>query len=156
MLYDYLKRSQFNEYKDFRCLQCTSGSEIGQWTHFLDNKFRIILQEQTELERETSSPSLRCQSHVEEYHDAIGPCGQKLLDSLNDLKVERQAYHGDVFVGNHCYILLQNCSILCSVSNDMPDLHEKCESVFFYIIHICPPQGQSNYNGRWANELKYN
>ena len=26
---------------------------------------------------------------------------------------------------------------------------------FLFSIHVCPPQGQSHHNGRWATELKF-
>ena len=38
---------------------------------------------------------------------ADGPCVQKLDETLCEMHVERQAYHGKSFVGNHVHKMLQ-------------------------------------------------
>ena len=36
-----------------------------------------------------------------------GPCKKSLENCLNDLGVQKQAYHSNSFVGNHCHKILQ-------------------------------------------------
>lgn len=54
----------------------------------------------------------------------------------NDLKVKRQAYHSQCFVGNHCKIILNKIDILLAVlpdgnfKNDMAGLFRRLRSIF--------------------------
>ena len=43
----------------------------------------------------------------EEDLKIVGPCQQSLNNSLKTLGVERQAYHSQSFIGNHCHKLLK-------------------------------------------------
>ena len=54
----------------------------------------------------------------------IGDHERQLLETLDSIKVVRQAYHGNVFIGNHCKIILNNYEKLCSVVSDEPEFHE--------------------------------
>ena len=36
-----------------------------------------------------------------------GPCASSLDDTLKQCGVERQAYHGKSFIGNHCHTMLK-------------------------------------------------
>ena len=46
--------------------------------------------------------------------------------------MNRQAYHGNVFVGNHCKKILQNFDTLCSVLDGTP--HEKAFRQIFEVL----------------------
>ena len=35
-----------------------------------------------------------------------GESEKRLLQILNDVDIKRQAYHGNVFIGNHCKVIL--------------------------------------------------
>ena len=68
----------------------------------------------------------------------MGDLECRLLRVLDDIGVKRQAYHGNVFVGNHCKIILaqdRNCvfnfSKLCSV---LPD--ESLRKKFFDLFEL--------------------
>ena len=54
----------------------------------------------------------------------VGDFEKKLLTTLDDLGIIRQAYHGNIFVGNHCKIIINNyksfCKGLCSVYQCCP------------------------------------
>lgn len=56
---------------------------------------------------------------------------KQLFQRLDDIKVARQAYHGNVFVGNHCKVVLRNHVPLCGVIADNADLHERFLCVWF-------------------------
>ena len=61
----------------------------------------------------------------------VGPFEKELLKVLDDIKVERQAYHSNVFVGNHCKIILKKFSKLCDViSKREPEVCRKFYEVF--------------------------
>ena len=60
----------------------------------------------------------------------IGDYEQELLETLDRIKVVHQAYHGDVFIGNHCKIILNNYEKLCDVVFDEPELHEDISECF--------------------------
>ena len=50
----------------------------------------------------------------------------------------RQAYHGNVFVGNHCKLVLKNHELLCSVVSDKPCIHGKLIDLFGVFAEIQP------------------
>ena len=54
-----------------------------------------------------------------------------LLETLGRIKVIYQAYHGNVFIGNHCKIILNNYKKLCSVASDETELHEHISASFW-------------------------
>ena len=49
---------------------------------------------------------------------------------LSLIKLVRQAYHGNVFVGNHCKIILKNYEKLYDVVSDEPEFHEHISERF--------------------------
>ena len=55
---------------------------------------------------------------------------------LDDINVIRQAYHGNVFVGIHCKIVLANYENLCNVIADRPI--NKVRTVFSIFSRISP------------------
>ena len=57
-----------------------------------------INSKQTEIDELQSSMKLEI---------SIGPCVASLDETLKELKVDRQAYHGKSFVGNHCHTMLK-------------------------------------------------
>ena len=40
-------------------------------------------------------------------HISVGPCASSLDQTLKNLGVDRQAYHGKSFIGNHCHKMLK-------------------------------------------------
>ena len=59
----------------------------------------------------------------------VGEREKKLNDALESIKVIRQAYHGNVMVGNHCVIVLKKFKTLTNVIVDK-DVCEKFNAVF--------------------------
>ena len=68
----------------------------------------------------------------------MGPREKLLNKKLEDIKVVRQAYHGNVFVGNHCKLVLKNYESLCSVIADKPGAYQKVVDIFRIFSNICP------------------
>ena len=68
----------------------------------------------------------------------MGPREKDLLQCLDDIKVVRQAYHGNVFVGNHCKVILKNYERLCRVIADEAGLYGKFVRLFSLFSQIQP------------------
>ena len=47
----------------------------------------------------------------------VGPFETELLSVLDDMNVDRQAYHSNAFVGNHCKIILEKRAMFSDVLN---------------------------------------
>ena len=79
---------------------------------------------------------LRLKSLIEEM---VGPTEKNLLKLLDEIKVVRQAYHGNVFVGNHCKIILRNFVMLCDViSRKAPEVCKDFKKVFgIWSVCVC-------------------
>ena len=55
------------------------------------------------------------------------------METLDRIKVVPQTYHGNVFIGNHCKIFLNNYEKLYSVVSDEPEFHQNIsESLRIY------------------------
>ena len=81
---------------------------------------------------------VKCEKFRQESGNSVGDFECRLLRILNDIGVKRQAYHGNVFVGNHCKVILAkdrngvfNFSKLCSV---LPD--ENLKKRFFDLFEL--------------------
>ena len=79
---------------------------------------------QFQLETQILAKKSECEAQKELIAAYIGDRERQLLETLDSIKVVRQAYHGNVFIGNHCKIILNNYEKLCSVVSDEPEFHE--------------------------------
>eukprot|EP00112_Aurelia_sp_Birch-Aquarium-sp1_P019382 Seg4785.1 transcript_id=Seg4785.1/GoldUCD/mRNA.D3Y31 product="hypothetical protein" protein_id=Seg4785.1/GoldUCD/D3Y31 len=68
----------------------------------------------------------------------MGPRERILNSKLEEIKVVRQAYHGNVFVRNHCKLVLKNHGTVCSVISDKTDMHTKFIELFSLFNMIQP------------------
>ena len=91
--------------------------------------------------KENSDRQLRFQSEIaklrSEYEtlkdlitSKIGEKLSQLLETLDKIKIVRQDYNGNVFIGNHCKINLKDYQKLCSVVSDEPEFHEHISERF--------------------------
>ena len=68
----------------------------------------------------------KCEQIRQKIANTMGPREKQIECILNEIGVKRQAYHGDVFVGNHCKVILSkqkdsnlyNYEKLCNVLSD--------------------------------------
>ena len=66
-----------------------------------------------------------------EYTNIIGSHERSLNLALESIKVVRQAYHGNVMVGNHCVIVLKRFAVLTSIiSGSNQNLYNKFNEIF--------------------------
>ena len=54
----------------------------------------------------------------------------KFSETLDRNKIIRQAYHGNIFIGNHCKIILKNYEKLCDVVSNEPEFYEHISECF--------------------------
>ena len=71
-----------------------------------------------------------CEAQKDLIAAHTGDTESQLLETLDSIKVARRAYNGNVFIGNHCKIILNNCQKLCSVVSDEPESHEHISESF--------------------------
>ncbi|XP_057300002.1 uncharacterized protein LOC130630499 [Hydractinia symbiolongicarpus] len=76
---------------------------------FLSNKLK---------EKSNEAEKIQNESGTERWD---GPCTRKLDETLKLLNVERQAYHGRSFVGNHVHKMLKDDNIM-KLCNSIPEL----------------------------------
>ena len=83
-----------------------------------------------QLETQIFPQKSECEAQKELIVAYIGDRERQLLETLDSIKVVCQAYHGNVFIGNHCKIILNNYEKLCSVASDEPEFHEHISESF--------------------------
>ena len=66
----------------------------------------------------------RCETLKDLIDSNISEYERQLLETLDRIKFVRQAYHGNVFIGNHCKIILNNYEKICHVVSDEPEFQE--------------------------------
>ena len=113
-----------NNIEKYICLNCR---DIGKedLVRILKQKMAHNLNEEDRFQLGIVNLRLICDKLKSENESEMGFREKLLNDKLEDLKVARQAYHGNVFVGNHCKIVLTNYQLLCSVISDKLDKHVK-------------------------------
>ncbi|XP_057311202.1 uncharacterized protein LOC130649027 [Hydractinia symbiolongicarpus] len=87
------------------------------------------------LEFELKEKHRSIKAFKEKYQLEIGsgPCVSSLDDTLQELGVERQAYHGKSFIGNHCHKMLKdgNIKYLC---DRIPEIvQNQCDDQVLYL-----------------------
>ena len=99
-------------------------TEDSIWNYFVAKS-----KENSECQRKLELDIAELKSHLEALKDStdsnIGDYERQLLETLDRIKVVRQAYHGNVFIGNHCKIILKNYEKLCDVVSDEPKIFIK-------------------------------
>ena len=77
------------------------------------------------LEVEVLALSDICKKYRQDQENSMGESEKQILRILDEIGVKRQAYHGNVFIGNHCKVILAkdknqvySFEKLCSVLSD--------------------------------------
>ena len=121
----------------YMCLRCRD-IEKGDLAGILKSKIDDTLGEEDRLQLESVELSKICDELKARAACKMGSREKLLNRKLEDMKVIRQAYHGNVFVGNHCKVVLNTYKTLCNVVADKPDFHHKINTVFGIFSKICP------------------
>ena len=61
---------------------------------------------------------IKCDNLKTKHNSVVGEREKALNKALEEMKVVRQAYHGNVMVGNHCIVVLKTFQALTTVIND--------------------------------------
>uniref|UniRef100_A0A7M5VGC9 Uncharacterized protein n=1 Tax=Clytia hemisphaerica TaxID=252671 RepID=A0A7M5VGC9_9CNID len=96
----------------YTCLTCR-GKDVDDISDLFKDVINKIVcrQESAEASFQRSSHTLAMLE--EETVKTMGPIEIDLHRRLNEINVDRQAFHGEVFVGNHCKIVLAKHKYLC-------------------------------------------
>ena len=114
------------------CLCCRKiASNLDEMISFIASTIETLRDNQANIEQQFHSLSDECILFKQQTETMVGNCEKQLLRTLDDLGVMRQAYHGKVFVGNHCKIILNNFAKVCAViANAAPEFYEKFKKMF--------------------------
>ncbi|XP_065677213.1 uncharacterized protein LOC124808854 [Hydra vulgaris] len=111
------EKSVLCDIEKYECLAC-QGEDIECLDLYISEKISFIRAQREVLDTEYIKLQLECEDLEKISKSSMGTHERSLNKALEDMKVERQAYHGNVFVGNHCKIVLRNHYKLCSVIDD--------------------------------------
>ena len=121
--------NSFGDDAVYECLSCRSFIPEA-----LEGYFVAKLQENRDrpcqLETQILAKKSECQAQKDLIVGCINDSERQLLETLDSIKVVCQAYHGNVFIGNHCKIILNNYEKLCSVVSDEPEFDEHISESF--------------------------
>ena len=115
---------QVSEMPSYKCLKCQRYSAQNVYEH-IQHQLYFLDSEKFSLEAEVSALSDICEKYRQDQEFSMGDSEKQLLNVLDQIGVKRQAYHGNVFVGNHCKVILAkdknqeyNFVKLCNVLSD--------------------------------------
>ena len=77
---------------------------------------------------------MKCDSLKASFCKVMGVRESQLNEALESIKVVRQAYHGNVMVGNHCIIVLNHYQKLTSVTSSNQELSLKFNAVIWVFM----------------------
>ena len=115
---------QIDRMPTYECLRCQRFSVQEVFQH-LEHQIEHLKSEKHSLEVEVLALSDICKKYRQDQEYSMGESEKQLLNILDEIGVKRQAYHGNVFKGNHCKVILAkdknqvyNFEKLCSVLSD--------------------------------------
>ena len=120
------------------CLKCRNV-EDDDLIGILKEKVTDSLAEEDNLKMIIVKQSTLCDELKAKNESKMGPRELELHRKLDEIKVKRQAYHGNVFVGNHCKLVLRHHEALCNVVADKPVLHQTFTNIFSLFSKIQRP-----------------
>jgi len=122
--------------EQYICLICQHISLDSLMEHALSKTLDTRRQQEL-IEVQVLESRTKCYQFQETVTHAMGRLERQLNDSLSAIKVERQAFYGDTFVGNHCKLILVHHKFVCSVLDKDP-LQPKIVQLFGVFAAIQP------------------
>ena len=101
----------------YECLQCTGGEAEVEKAEVFADKITSLLDKEEKLNACMIAHKVSCDDFQAQYHSIVGFREKALSDALESIKV-KQAYYGNVLVGNHCITVLNKYKELTSVIED--------------------------------------
>ena len=115
---------------DYTCVQCHIDSEDGlPRCDVFEAQIAQLIQAEENHNSQLVDASINVDDLKAKHKAVVGSRERALVDALENMKVVRQAYHGNVMVGNHCVIVLQRYTELTAVISDQP-IHRGFNEVF--------------------------
>ena len=105
------------------------------WGRF-SNKIASLIDDEEILNANVINAQVSCDNLRSRYHTFAGPSERRLNEALKSIHVIRQAYHGNVFVCNHCIYILKKYVVLTSVIEDQDNTKEKFDEMFGLLSEI--------------------
>ena len=96
---------QIDRMPTYECLQCQRFSVQEVFQH-LEHQIEHLKSEKHSSEVEVLALSDICKKYRLYRENSMGESEKQLLQILDEIGVKRQAYHGNVFIGNHCKVML--------------------------------------------------
>ena len=115
---------------DFECLRCQSFISEKSIRNYFVAKSNENRERQRKLELDIAELKSQCEALKDSIDLNIGDYECQLLETLDRVKVVHQEYHQNVFIGNHCKIILNIYEKLCDVVSDEPEFHEHISECF--------------------------
>ena len=125
------------------CYICSKCSELDEHSILEDFvcKIKSLNEEVKSLKISINELTVKCEQLRQDFQEgnSMGDLECRLLRVLDDIGVKCKAYHGNVFVGNHCKVIFAKdkngvfiFSKLCSI---LPD--ESLRKKFFDLFELC-------------------
>ena len=102
-----------NENSSYTCLKCSGNSQ--DVIEVCEMKIAKLVAEEDQINEEVIENTIACDNNKAQCKDTMGQKEKELSEALESIHVVRQAYHGNVMVGNHCVTVLNKFSVLTSI-----------------------------------------
>ena len=114
----------------YECLSCSKVDVTEDFDKILNEKVAKLIEEEDQVKTDTVKLQAECDSFRSKFDSVVGEREKRLSDSLDQMGVIRQSYHGNVFVGNHCKKILQNFHLLTEVVRDQEEMFNNFNEIF--------------------------
>ena len=110
----------------YSCISCLNLDIVDVF----DTKIAHLLSEEDELTHKCIEARIKCDNYKADYNNLQGEWENQLNNALEGIKVVRQAYHGNVMVGNHSIIVLKKYHELTAVISNKVEIRNKFDEIF--------------------------
>ena len=114
---------------DFQFLRCRSFITEKSIRDYFVAKSNENSERERKLELDIAEPKNQSEALKDSVDSNIDDYERQLLETLDRIKIVHQAY-GNVFIGNHCKIILNNYEKLCDRVSDETEFHEYISECF--------------------------
>ena len=102
---------------------CQKCSGIKSIIEVIEEKVERLYSEKDKIRIQLVNLKTECDNFKARCERVMGPKEKELSDALESIHVVRQAYHGNVMVGNHCIKVLNNYQVLTSVVGEVQNMY---------------------------------
>ena len=123
-----LEELSLTDVTPYVCFKCSGKNDrIDE----MSKKILILVEEEDQMKEQLIEAQTACDDLRSKYLKVVGEKEAQLNEALEQLSVVRQAYHGNVMVGNRCLKVLTNyASLTAVIQKENPDLYSKLNESF--------------------------